>query len=122
MGYLVGQSVSQPVANRFIIPNHVHGGEENAMRKIIISLFLAAALSVTHSATTSVAVASDYSGTYKLLRDTALYPKPQMNIKPIGTLTAGSKVTLSGRQESVLAEATDASGRKGWVSIQDIAW
>jgi hypothetical protein len=80
------------------------------------------ALSATHSAATSVAVASDYAGTFKLLRDTAFYPKPRMDIKPMGTLPAGSKVTLSGRQESVLAEATDGNGRTGWVSIQDIAW
>jgi hypothetical protein len=65
---------------------------------------------------------SDYAGEFKLLRDSALYPKPRMDVKPIATLPQGSKVTLSGKQESVLAEATDSSGRRGWVSIQDIAW
>jgi hypothetical protein len=92
------------------------------MRKSVLSLLLAIALPVTGLSVASVAAKSDYSGTYKLLRDSDLFPQPRMNVKPIATLPAGSKVQLSGRQESVLAEATDASGRKGWVSIQDIAW
>jgi hypothetical protein len=65
---------------------------------------------------------SDYAGEYKILTETKLYPKPRMDIAPIATLAAGEKVTLSGKQESVLAEAVDSKGRRGWVSIQDIAW
>jgi hypothetical protein len=92
------------------------------VRKNILLFFLAIALPVIGIAMTSHAAARDYAGTYKLLRESALYPKPRMDQKPIAMLPAGSKVTLSGRQESVLAEATDSSGRAGWVSIQDIAW
>ena len=67
-------------------------------------------------------VKNDYAGEFALLRDSKLYPKPRMDIAPIATLPAGSKVTLSGKQESVLAEAVDSKGRRGWVSIQDIRW
>ncbi len=65
---------------------------------------------------------SDYAGEFKIRTETKLYPKPRMDVAPIATLAAGEKVTLSGKQESVLAEAVDSKGRKGWVSIQDIAW
>jgi uncharacterized protein YgiM (DUF1202 family) len=83
----------------------------------IISPALYAAATATASA-----AKSDYAGEYKTRTETNLYPKPRMDVAPIATLPAGSKVTLSGKQESVLAEAVDSKGRHGWVSIQDIAW
>ncbi len=74
------------------------------------------------SPTALSAANSDYAGEHRLLNASKLFPKPRMDVAPIATLPAGSKVVLSGKQESVLAEATDSKGRKGWVSIQDIAW
>jgi hypothetical protein len=82
---------------------------------------IAPAIYVASTAPVS-ATKSDYAGEYKIRNETKLYPKPRMDIAPIATLPAGSIVILSGKQESVLAEATDSKGRHGWVSIQDIAW
>jgi hypothetical protein len=89
-------------------------------------IFAAFALSIIVPALTAPAIQaaakSDYAGEFKILTETKLYPKPRMDVAPIATLPAGEKVTLSGKQESVLAEAVDSKGRRGWVSIQDIAW
>jgi hypothetical protein len=85
-----------------------------------MALLVATPLAIFPAA--SVGASSDYAGEHRLLRDSALYPKPRMDVKPIATLPAGAKVMLSGKQESVLAEAVDSSGRRGWISIQDIAW
>jgi hypothetical protein len=92
------------------------------MKRSFAAYALMVAVPVLASVATPVSASSDYTGEYRLLRDTELYPKPQMNVRPVATLPAGSTVTLSGKQESVLAEAVDSKGRRGWVSIQDIAW
>ncbi len=86
----------------------------------VIALVLAVPMLTTTAS--HAMVRNDYAGEFALLRDSKLYPKPRMDIAPIATLPAGSKVTLSGKQESVLAEAVDSKGRRGWVSIQDIRW
>lgn len=91
------------------------------MRRLLIVLALLPFAAAIVPAALSAA-SSDYSGDKRLLNDSKLYPKPRMDVAPLATLPKGSRVTLSGKQESVLAEATDSQGRKGWISIQDIAW
>jgi hypothetical protein len=94
------------------------------MNRIVTAFVLSIIAPAIYTAATAPALAakSDYAGEFKIRTETKLYPKPRMDVAPIATLPAGSKVTLSGKQESVLAEATDSQGRRGWVSIQDIAW
>ncbi len=92
------------------------------MPRFLIAFALLSLPVITTGLAAVSAMKSDYSGEKRLLNDSKLYPKPRMDVAPIATLPKGSKVMLSGKQESVLAEAVDSQGRKGWISIQDIAW